>query len=526
MRPNSHLLLLTFLLIQVSGFSQIVKSYGGIVTEIPRAIVQLPDSGFIINGTTRSYGPTNTNIYTLRLDKYGDTLWTRVTGLGNEDGYGIQLASGQRFITANSQFFLGYGGCHVEQWDYNGNLIWSRGYSTPNSSQGRFICNAPSDQIMIAGEDMLPNTPYSSIALFMLDSTGSLQWVKRYGGAGYEALGDFALCENGGYIIAGTTSSYNNASNGVSDAMLIRIDNQGDTLWSKRYETAPYAIGIEAVAELGDGGFVFAGSTNAYGAGLEDILLVRCDSAGDTLWTRTFGGTYPEYNTQLLVMDDGGFLITAQTSSFTSNNQWDIYMIRTDANGDTLWTKTIGGSVRDVPRDLIRTSDGGVAILAQSESWNATGISFDYDVSLILLDSTLNTPCFYSPVPTQVGYAPFLVASFSPQITSGGGQASHSPPITSGATITTFCDPLGVASDPAPHENISLYPNPAAETFTVQLSSPGATLQLYNSTGALIRTASTSGNKIEVNLQEEAQGIYFCRVTRNDGSVWMQKVVH
>lgn len=508
---------------QVSGFSQIVKSYGGVETEIPRGIVQLPDSGFIINASTRSYGPGNTNVYTLRLDKYGDTLWTRVSGLGNEFGRGVALTTGQKIVTANFQLSFASGGCQVQRWDYSGNLDWARGYTTPNLTEGQLVCNAPGDDILIAGVDA---TGLQSITLILIDSSGSYQWIKRYGGTGWEALSDVKQCENGGFIIAGVTSSFNNSPNGVSDGFLMRIDNQGDTLWSKRYEGAPYLVAIESVVELSDGGFAFSGATNGYGAGAEDILLVRCDSIGDTLWTRTYGGPGADYNSHLLVMDDGGFLIAAQTASFNSLGSLDIYMIRTDANGDTLWTKTIGDNKNDAPTNLIRTADGGVAILAQSDSWNATGAFNDYDISLILLDSNLNTPCFYNPVPTQVGYTPFIVASCSPNIGNGGGQAAQNTPITSGATITTFCDLLGVAAETVSREDISLYPNPAAETFTVQLSSPGATLQLYTSTGALIRTASTTGNKIEVNLQGEAQGIYFCRVIRTDGSVWMQKVVH
>ena len=114
-----------------------------------------------------------------------------------------------------------------------------------------------------------------------------------------------------------------------------------------------------AVHQTSDGGYIYAVSSKSYGAGNFDIYLIRTDEYGDTIWTRTYGWIGDDTAADVLETNDGGFIVAGYTSGVGDG---DIYLLRTDSNGDTLWTKFIGGEDNDHAKDIQKTSDGGYII--------------------------------------------------------------------------------------------------------------------------------------------------------------------
>ena len=152
-----------------------------------------------------------------------------------------------------------------------------------------------------------------------------------------------------------------------------------DTLWTRTYGGADIDFGW-SVQQTNDGGFVIIGSTESSGAGLSDVYLIRTDSDGDTLWTRTYGGTDHEHGNSIQQVSDGGFIIVGNTGSFSVDN-YNIYLIRIDQNGDTLWTKTYGGVEFDEGESVRHTNDDGFIIAGWTS--HASGESY---VDLIKTD--------------------------------------------------------------------------------------------------------------------------------------------
>lgn len=137
---------------------------------------------------------------------------------------------------------------------------------------------------------------------------------------------------------------------------------QPDTLWTRSYGGSDLDIGW-CVQKTYDNGYVIAGETGSFGAGSHDIWLIKTDSCGDTLWTRTYGGSKADEGYFVQQTSDSGYILVGRTSSFGSQEK--IWLIKTDRNGDTLWTRTfeklyhsceVGGCVRE-------TSDSGYIIL-------------------------------------------------------------------------------------------------------------------------------------------------------------------
>ena len=182
-------------------------------------------------------------------------------------------------------------------------------------------------------------------------------WTRTYGGSDFDKGYSVQQTQDGGFIIVGFTESY---GAGGEDVYLIKTDENGDTLWTRTYGGSSDDMG-NSVQETTDGGFIIAGYTYSYGAGGSGVYLIRTDSLGDTLWTRTYGGSDDDYGYSVQQCQDGGFIIAGKTESYGAG-YYDVYLIRTDSMGDTLWTKTYGGSDDDEGYSVQQCQDGGFII--------------------------------------------------------------------------------------------------------------------------------------------------------------------
>ena len=161
-------------------------------------------------------------------------------------------------------------------------------------------------------------------------------WEKIYGGTSDEWGFSIQQTNDGGYIITGYTNSF---GNGTEDLYLIKTDNNGDSLWSKTFGATNGEEG-SSVQQTNDGGYIITGSTQSFGNGGYDVWLIKTDGNGDSLWTKTYGGIDDDHGSSVQQTNDGGYIITGYTSSF-GNGDIDIYIIKTDGNGNVTSTFNI-----------------------------------------------------------------------------------------------------------------------------------------------------------------------------------------
>jgi hypothetical protein len=168
---------------------------------------------------------------------------------------------------------------------------------------------------------------------------------------------------DGGYIIAGVTSSFGNGG----DIYLIRTDGNGDTLWTETYGGTEYEQ-ANSVVQMSDGGYIITGTTNSFGAGDYDVYVIRTDASGKTIWTKTYGGKAEDRGNSISLTADGGMIITGYTFSYGAGS-CDVYLIKTDSDGNIIWTKTFGGADTDQGYSVVQTTDGGYIITGYSNSF-------------------------------------------------------------------------------------------------------------------------------------------------------------
>jgi hypothetical protein len=195
------------------------------------------------------------------------------------------------------------------------------------------------------------------VYLIKTNTSGDALWTTTYGGTGPDFGYSVQQTSDGGYIIVGYTVSF---GAGSEDVYLIKTNANGDTVWTKTYGGTYNDAGY-SVRQTSDSGYIIAGGTGSFGAGCADVYLVKTNASGDTAWTRTYGGADPDMGFSVQQTSDGGYIIAGYTESFGAGNG-DVYLIKTNASGDTLWTRTCGGTDPDRSYSVQQTSDSGYII--------------------------------------------------------------------------------------------------------------------------------------------------------------------
>ena len=203
-----------------------------------------------------------------------------------------------------------------------------------------------------------------------------VSWTRTFGGSGGEAGFSVQQTADGGYVITGVTSDAG------GDVCLVKADASGKQQWYKTFGGIGWEAGY-SVQQTADGGYVIAGGTNSYGV-YGDVRLIKTDPNGDTIWTRIFGDSATEYCYSGQQTVDGGYVMAgARIRAGTT----DVYLVKTDASGNSMWKKTFGGPAEDWGRSVRQTADGGYIVAGRTESYGA-GQS---DVYLVKTNSSGDT---------------------------------------------------------------------------------------------------------------------------------------
>ncbi len=192
-------------------------------------------------------------------------------------------------------------------------------------------------------------------ATMILSAQNAAQWQQIYGGPGVEVGYGVRSCLSPGYISVGVS-----ASAGPTDGYIFKTDTLGVAMWSKFYGGSNIDV-FRSIELLPDSGFIVAGFTNSFGNGGYDGWLLRMDKNGDTLWSRTCGTTNWDFFYDVEVTRDSGFLCAGGTYGL-GNGDEDMYLVKFDKNGDSLWAKTYGGIKQDEARGVVETEDSLIAM--------------------------------------------------------------------------------------------------------------------------------------------------------------------
>jgi hypothetical protein len=244
-------------------------------------------------------------------------------------------------------------------------ITWVKVYQEGDSSEARSIRQTSDGGYIIAGRTTGPDfTADTHGLLIKIDSLGNIQWDKTYT-IRYD--GDLVSAEqtlSGKYIATGRR--YTGLETNY-DVWLIKTDENGNLVWEKTYGgmNSDYGRSVKQIPNA-YGSYIIAGITQSFGVGDWDIYLIKTDADGNLQWQKDFGGSRWDTANSMLRSDDGGYMIVGETESFGSGNS-DLWLLKRDPNGNRVWDKTFGGPEDDIGNSIQKTSDGGYILAGEKD---------------------------------------------------------------------------------------------------------------------------------------------------------------
>lgn len=439
--------------------------YGGSETDIGHSVEQTSDGGYIILGQTSSFSSSQ-DLYLIKTNEFGVEEWSQTYGSSN----------------------------------------WEWGISVKQTSDGGYI--------MCGGWE---GPSSDSLVLLKTDSNGIEEWNHRFSGSIDRDVGQSVIeTSDGGYAACGFTSAHPN-----EDVFVIKTNSAGIQEWSKVFSGPAHEVS-KTIRQTSDNGFFVFGSTSSYGAGMRDYYLLRLDSSGDTLWTKTYGTPDDEEGTAMHINSDGSIALIG----YESFNGGNIYAIKADANGNVIWDEYFGDSGWDIGYSIKETSDDGFILSGRKDNTITGGTN---DMYCIKTDQN-------GVVDWEFSYPLGLMSDATcVQQTSDGGYVMTGSNTTS--TGTSFDNDVVLLKIPGNGvlniiENLNdiaveVYPNPFIDYTTISLRDYANPVDIivYGSDGKILLQRTNVNGSIRIESNELNTGLNLFSIKDNDKEIASGKII-
>lgn len=305
------------------------RTHHSSVEEWVNNMIATDDGGYMMGFSYKNNG-TNWNFAAKKLSSNGDLIWSKDYPLSLEDGVrSIVASSDGGFLLTGYTYSVGAGAAdgYVIKINANGNQEWAKSFGGTQDDIFNNAITTPDGGYLLYGWTGSIGAGSADLWVVKINSTGILQWEKAFGFDGWDSGSAIALAPDGGFIISG-----NSWTNGGSYASMLtyRLDSNGNTLWQKKYGTDQSNDGVHQIFSTSDGGYVILGDTENGASGETDAYVIKIDDEGNILWDKKYGGSNKD-----------GFDAFAETSncSYVFGGFWDdpvrsYFIAKTDIEGN------------------------------------------------------------------------------------------------------------------------------------------------------------------------------------------------
>ncbi|MEZ5013978.1 MAG: T9SS type A sorting domain-containing protein [Chitinophagales bacterium] len=431
--------------------------FGGLSGDYTYSVRETSDRGFIVAGMTLSFGEGSWDILLLKTDSFGNILWSKtIGGAGDDRCYAIREVSDGGFILtgSTSSFGAGYYDIYLVRTDGLGNVLWSKTYGGSAGDYAYSIEETIDGGFIMTGEDQSFSIE-GNVCLIKTDITGNVEWSKVYGGSNGDWGTSVMQALDGGYIIAGGTSSF--SAYPKSDYYIIKTDQIGNLIWSGMYGGSNYD-NATSICQTIDGGYLISGNTVLEEDGVYHCSIIKIDAFGNLLFSNTFGRIGYDYGDYYLQRTyDGGYIVVGTTVNYPESDR-AIYLVKTDALANTGCDDNAVVHHMDIP------------------------------------DTQVNTPM------TEVNQVESIVSSAELLVKSTTSNTS------------TVC-----YNENDTHYSLFVYPNPCIDQVLISGTGADGVLSIYTITGQLVYELPTNSFETILNTASLTPGVYLIRY--NNGSI-------
>ncbi len=474
------------------------RTAGGGMVDPGTNMAKTADGGYILTGYTGSYGAGSVDILLIKTDSDGHIQWSRTIG-GTAQDYGtsvIQTSDGG-YAVAGLTYSYGAGSYDLilVKTNSSGALEWARVIGGANYDQAHTVIQTQDGGLLLAGETQSYGSGPSDFILVKFAGNGTYQWARAVGGTSVDEAFWMAPCSDGGYILGGRSGSYG------SGFLLVKFLSNDNLDWARVVAGGYYYSFLTAatIIQANDGGFAMTMTSWSYGAGTDDILMVKLSSAGALEWARAAGVPNNDLGFGLVQTPDTGYVISGETEEYNTGPT-EIVLLKYDKQGNFLWA-------RQFDRDGTYDMGSSVALAADGDIVFLGSYANDLALGEFKQDGTNCLATEWSPTITAISPS---VTSCAPGITSISPTVSAITPAVSVQSVpqTTICEVLG--TDESAGQGPSLAISRGGVSFVLPADSR-VRLSVYDPAGRLIATPVngwTEAGEHRVSLEGLAAGIY------------------
>lgn len=515
--------LLVLMLSVPSAAQPFHRLIGGAADERGQTIVPLSNGKYLINGATTSFGQGSADAMCGLLDLSGNLLWAKVYGASSFDNseYAVEaldhgfVFTGRTDINGNSDVLL-------FKTDSTGALSWTKTIGGAGNDGAAHIIRTYDGGFALTGATQSMGSSLDDVLLIHTNANGDTVFSKGYGLPETEIGLTVAQTRDSGFVIAGKQVFL---VNGVQqgDAFVIKTDSLGIIQWSNFYRDTLWEE-LVGIAQTADGGYIACGNTFMYGAGRYDFLLMRLDSIGHVVWSKYYGGPDDDASYAVISNVDGTFVLSGYSKSLGYGHRLqgdplvNVLLVKVDANGDTLWSRAYGDGLQDEAYRCNAVPDGGYVISGFTESFTPQLLS---QMLFIHTDSMGFSGCHEQTVAPQTGNAPYLASPVSFTMTSGIPVTVVASYVEQPAVVVAddACLLTGVQTALS-RKRLMLYPNPSFDDVYIDgIEERDYPLQikLTDLSGRVVLEEELMGNQ-PIRIGSLQSGIYFleAETTRHD----------
>ncbi|MEO0179845.1 MAG: hypothetical protein ABIM74_04375 [candidate division WOR-3 bacterium] len=489
------------------GQSLWAKTYGGISWDESWSVAQTTDGGFAIVGATKSFGAGDYDLLLFKVNTDGSPVWARTFGGNNyEGGFCVKQVSDGGYVVVGSTESFGAGNNDVLILKVNssGSLIWAKTLGDQLSEYAYSIVQTQDGGYALAGW----TDSYSFMIDFLvvkLSSDGSLAWAKTYGEiTRTDEAFSIIQTADGGYAVAGRGNGY---AGGDYDVLVLKLNPDGSLEWGKMLGGPASDEGYSIIQTV-DEGFMVVGATLSFGAGEYDLLILKLNSDGSLAWAKTYGGTHYDGAWSIIQNADGTYAVAGYTESSGIGGR-SFLLLRITPDGSLEWARKFGGLGFDEAHSVVQTPDGNYVIAGYTDSFGAGW----YDLLVLMVNSDGSYPgCVQECEPTVMDIVPNISSlnvgtDCSPSISSPS-IASTTPTLS----VTDVCLPLNPEEVSNPSRPEIVYsPTPGGALFFLNEET---IINIYSSDGRVVYARRLQKGENKLTLEP---GVYFWKAGNQKG---------
>jgi predicted secreted protein len=346
------------------------KLYGGELDDEATAIVQAADGGYVIAGTTNSFGSGGADFWLIKIDAEGNMEWNQTYGGPESDvAYTMVQTSDGGYALAGETCSFGAGDSDfwLVKVDSSGNMQWNKTYGEPTADGANSIIQTSDGGYALAGYSTDSNSS-KDLWFVKTDSSGNMRWNRTYGGSRLDEANSIIQTIDGGYALAGTTNSLSEETYVPHDCWLVKTDSEGNMEWNKTYDGDGGWDGANSLVQTSDSGYTLAGSTGGFIG--QNVWIIKTDSDGNRTWDVIWSTREPAQTSSLIQTGDGGYAVTGWTESLDGYAGLSSYffLIKADLNGNIQWNSTYKGLGDNHGLFAVQTDDDSYAMAGTTRS--------------------------------------------------------------------------------------------------------------------------------------------------------------